>query len=185
MTLVGIHTFNWWSVVLRGVAAILFALAAFFMPGITLLVLVALFGAYALIDGVLALIGAVRAAQHNQQWWVLALEGVAGVVIGLLTFFSPGITALVLLYYIGAWAIITGVLEIVQAIRLRREIDNEWMLALAGAASLVFGVLVIAMPGAGALAIVWLIGAYALVFGIILIALGLRLRGEQERAATA
>ena len=178
----GIHAQNWWAIVLRGVAAVLFGLAAIFLPGITLVVLIAIFGAYVLIDGVFALIGAWRAAQHNQQWWVLALEGVAGIVFGLLTFFWPGITALVLLYFIAAWAIITGALEIGQAIRLRREIDNEWMLVLAGLASLVFGVLIAVMPGAGALAIVWIIGVYALVFGILLIALGIRLRGMQEQA---
>ncbi len=180
-----VRAHNWWSVVLRGVVAILFGLAAIFLPGITLLVLVSIFGAYALIDGVLALLAAVRAVQHDQQWWVLALEGVVGVIIGLITFFSPGITALVLLYYIAAWAIITGVLEIVEAIRLRREINNEWLLILAGLASLVFGIIVVAMPGAGALAVLWIIGTYAIIFGILLIALGLRLRGMQERAATA
>ncbi len=178
----GIHTHNWWSVVLRGVVAILFGLAAFVWPGITLLVLVTLFAAYAFVDGVLALIGTVRAAQHNQEWWPLALEGAAGVIIGLITFFSPSITALVLIFYIAAWAIITGVLEIWQAVRLRREIDNEWLLGLAGLASVIFGVLVIAMPSAGALAVVWIIGSYALLFGVLLVALGFRLRGLQERA---
>ncbi len=178
----GIHTHNWWAVVLRGVAAVVFGLAALFVPAITLVVLIALFGAYALVDGVLALIAVVRAAQHNREWWVLALEGVVGVIIGLITFFSPGITALVLLYWIAAWAVVTGVLEIAQAIRLRREIDNEWLLVLAGVASIVFGVLVAVMPSAGALAVVWIIGAYALLFGILLIALGLRLRGVQEHA---
>jgi uncharacterized membrane protein HdeD (DUF308 family) len=178
----GMHTHNWWAVVVRGVVAVLFGIAAILQPGIALIALIALFGAYALIDGVFSIVGAVRAGQHNQQWWVLALEGIAGIVVGLLTFFWPGVTALVLLYYIGAWAIITGVLEIAQAIRLRREIDNEWMLALAGVVSLVFGVLVVVNPGSGALAIVWVIGVYALIFGVILIALGLRLRGLQEAA---
>src|SRR5512133_4293496 len=172
---------HWWAVVLRGVAAVLFGVAAFVWPQISLAVLIALFGAYALVDGVLSLVASVRAGEHRETWWLLALEGVVGIVIGLLTFFYPGVTALVLVYYIGFWAIFTGVLEAVQAIRLRREIDNEWMLALAGVASLIFGVLVVAMPSAGALAIVWIIGIYALIFGILLIVLGVRLRGLQER----
>lgn len=166
---------NWWAVVLRGVFAVIFGLLALIWPGATLFVLIMLFGAYALVDGVFALIAAFRVAGGDR--WPLLLEGVVGILIGLLTFFWPGVTALVLLSFIAAWAIITGIFEIVAAIRLRREIEGEWALGLAGVASLIFGVLLILFPGAGALSLIWLIGAYAIVFGILLILLGLRLRG--------
>ncbi len=174
---------NWWALALRGLLAILFGVAVFVWPGISLAVLVLLFGAYAFVDGLFALIAGIR--QHgtvgNERWWMLIIEGVAGVVAGVLTFIWPGITALVLLFLIAAWAIVTGFFEIVAAIRLRQEISNEWLLALAGIASVVFGVLVFLQPGAGALAILWLIGAYAIVFGILMLVLAFRLRSWSAR----
>ncbi len=174
---------NWWTLALRGLLAILFGLAAFAWPGITLAVLVLLFGAYALVDGVFAIVAAVRTAERRGHWWVLLLEGLAGITAGILTFLWPGITAFVLLYLIAAWAIVTGVLEIIAAVRLRREIEGEWLLALSGVASVVFGLLLAVFPGAGALAVVWIIGAYALVFGLLLVALGFRLRGRLRSGA--
>ena len=171
---------NWWAIALRGLFAVLFGVAAFIWPGITLAVLVLLWGAYALVDGIFALVAAVRAAERRATWWPLVLEGILGIVAGVLTFLWPGITALVLLYLITAWAILTGIAEIVAAVRLRRVLTGEWLLGLAGVVSIVFGVLLIVFPGAGALAVVWLIGAYALVFGIVLIVLGFRLRGVQR-----
>ena len=171
---------NWWAVALRGVFAVIFGIMAFIWPGLTLAALVLLFGAYALVDGILAMANAARAARSGERWWPFLLEGLAGVVIGVLTFLWPGITALVLLYLIAAWAILTGIAEIVAAVRLRRVLTGEWLLGLAGVVSIVFGVLLIVFPGAGALAVVWLIGAYALVFGIVLIVLGFRLRGVQR-----
>ncbi len=177
---------NWWAIALRGVLAILFGVAAFVWPGITLSVLVLLFGAYAFVDGLFALLAALR--QHgdmgSERWWMLLLEGLAGIAAGVLTFIWPGITAVVLLYLIAAWAVITGVLEIIAAIRLRREINNEWLMALAGIASVIFGVLLFLQPGAGALAIVWLIGAYAIVFGILLLFLAFRLRSHGRITST-
>jgi uncharacterized membrane protein HdeD (DUF308 family) len=167
----------WWAVALRGLLAVLFGLAAFLWPGITLVSLVLLFGAYALVDGIFAIVAAFRA----REWWPLLLEGVAGIAAGVATFLWPGITALALLYLIAAWAIITGILEIVAAIRLRRVIENEWWLALGGVASIILGVVMVAAPGAGALGLVWAIGAYALLFGVIMIALGFRLRGLRDR----
>jgi uncharacterized membrane protein HdeD (DUF308 family) len=174
---------NWWALVLRGLFAVLFGLAAFFWPGITLAALVLLFGAYALADGIFAIVAAITGADRQTRWWALLLEGIAGILAATATVVWPGLTALALLYLIAAWAIVTGIFEIVAAVRLRREIEGEWLLGLSGMASVRFGLYVAAFPGPGALAVVWIIGAYALVAGILLIALGLRLRGRDERSA--
>jgi uncharacterized membrane protein HdeD (DUF308 family) len=167
---------NWWAVLLRGVLAIVFGILALVWPDITVTALVALFGAFALVDGVFAIVAAIRAAERKTTWWPFVVEGLAGIGLGALTFFWPRITALALLLLIAAWAIVTGVFEIAAAIRLRRELRGEWALILAGAASIVFGGLVAFFPGAGALAIVWLIGAYAIAFGALLVFLAFRLR---------
>jgi uncharacterized membrane protein HdeD (DUF308 family) len=169
---------NWWALALRGLLAVLFGLAAFLWPGISLVALVTLFGAYALVDGIFAIVSAFR----TSEWWPLLLEGIAGIAAGVITFLWPGITAFALVYLIAAWAIVTGIFEIIAAVRLRKAIENEWLLGLGGLASVALGVIMIAAPGAGALGLVWAIGAYALVFGVTLIALGFRLRGLQERA---
>jgi uncharacterized membrane protein HdeD (DUF308 family) len=170
-------TRNWWVLAVRGGAAVLFGLLALIWPGITVLALVLLFGAYALVDGVLALYAALtnRPAAQGRRGW-LALEGVAGVLAAIGAVVWPGITALVLLYLIAAWAVVTGVAEIVAAIRLRREIQGEWLMALSGVLSIVFGLLAFFFPAAGALAVIWLIAAYAIVFGVVLLVLGFRLR---------
>ena len=175
---------NWWALALRGLAAVLFGIMAFAWPGMTLGVLVLLYGAYALVDGVLAITAAVAGRTWGMPWWALLLEGVLGITIGILTFAWPGITALVLLYLIAAWAVVTGVFEVVAAIRLRREIRGEWLLALSGIISVLFGIALVINPVGGALAVVWLIGAYAIAFGVLLIALGFRLRGVAKRFAT-
>jgi uncharacterized membrane protein HdeD (DUF308 family) len=167
---------NWWTLVFRGVLAILFGVAVFIWPEISIAVLVGLFGFFVLLTGILALIAAFRRRQSDEQRWLLVVEGILGIVAGVLVFFWPNITALLLLYFIAAWAIVTGIFEIIAAIQLRREIHNEWLLALAGVASLLFGILLVIQPGAGALAILWVIGAYAIIFGIALLILGLRLR---------
>src|SRR5947209_5132844 len=167
---------NWWALFLRGLFAVLFGILAFSWPGLTLAVLVLLFGAYALVDGIFAVIAALKAPQGSKRWWVLLVEGIVGVIVGALTLFWPGLTALALLYFIAAWAIITGVLEIVAAIRLRNVIRNEWLLVLGGAVSILFGLLLVIMPVAGALAVVWMIGVYACLFGALLVALSFRLR---------
>lgn len=171
---------NWWMLALRGMFAILFGVLAFLLPGLTLAALVLLFGAYAFVDGLFAIVAGIRSYGEQARWWALVLEGIVGVVVGVLTFLYPGITALVLLYFIAAWALITGVLEIVAAIRLRKEIQGEWMLALAGIASVLFGILLLVLPGSGALAVIWLIGSYAVVFGILLLILAFRLRGADH-----
>ena len=168
---------NWWLVVLRGVLGIAFGVITFVAPAISLAALVLLFGAYAFADGVLAIASAVRRRTTTDRWWILLLEGLVGIGAGLVTLFLPGITALVLLYIIAGWAVATGILELVAAVRLRKEIKHEWLLALSGIASVAFGVLIALFPGAGALALVIWIGAYAFVFGALLVALGVRLRG--------
>jgi uncharacterized membrane protein HdeD (DUF308 family) len=169
---------NWWLVVLRGVAAIIFGILTFVWPGPTLAALVMLFGAYALVEGIFAIASGVSGGSlSGSSRWLLVLEGLAGVIIGLITFFAPGITAVGLLYYIGAWAIVTGIFEVVAAIQLRQEINDEWLLIVGGILSLVFGVLVFIYPGASALSILWLIGVYAVVFGVATVALGFRLKG--------
>ena len=174
--MLAVYTRGWWSLVLRGIAAILFGILAFVWPAITLTALVFLWGAYALVDGVFAIAAGVKTYGENRRWWVLLLEGVLSVIAGVVAFVIPGITALVLLMLIAAWAIVTGVFEMAAAIQLRKEIKGEWLLALAGIASILFGVVLFINPGPGAIALVWLIGAYAIVFGILLIALGFRLR---------
>ena len=173
---------NWWVLALRGLAAIVFGVLAFAWPGITLTALVLLFGAYMLVDGVFAIVAAVRAAGQQSRWWLLLIEGVLGVLAGIVAFIVPGLTALVLLYLVAAWAIVTGVLEIVGAIRLRQEIEGEWALILGGALSVAFGILLAVLPApAGLLSLLWLIGAYAIAFGVVLIVLAVRVRNEPEQ----
>jgi uncharacterized membrane protein HdeD (DUF308 family) len=167
---------NWWAVSLRGLAGILFGIITFVAPGISLAAVVLLFGAYAFADGVLAIVSAVR-RRGTDRWWLLLIEGLVGIAAGVLTLLWPDITALALLYVIAAWALVTGAFEIAAAIRLRKAISGEWLLALSGVLSIALGVLLILWPGPGALALVIWIGAYAFVFGALLFALGLRLKG--------
>jgi len=173
---------SWWMLVLRGTAALVFGVLALAWPGITLLVLVALFAAYALISGVAAVAGAIRARATDRRWWVVLLLGLVSVAAGVLAVFMPAITALALVLLMGANALVTGVLEIILAVRLRRQIRGEWLLGLAGLLSVVFGVLVLLFPGPGALALVWLIAVWAIAIGILLLAAGFSLR-KRTRAA--
>lgn len=169
---------NWWSLVIRGLIAILFGAMTLIWPGITLDVLAIFFGAYALIDGVLSLIGAVRASSAHERWGALVLEGVAGLFAGVITLFWPAMTIFALIVIIGAWAIVTGIFELVAAWRLRKHVSGEWMLALVGAASTVFGIMLLIAPLTGALVLAIWIGAYALIFGVMMVALGFRLRSH-------
>jgi uncharacterized membrane protein HdeD (DUF308 family) len=166
---------NWWMLLLRGIAAIIFGVLAFAWPGMTLLTLIMFYGAFALVDGVLAIIAAIAGGAPAQRWW-LAIVGLLGIATGVLMFTMPGLTALVLLYFIAGWAIATGAFQIVGAIRLRKEIDDEWYLILGGVVSVLFGVGVMMAPGAGALALLWVIGTYAVIMGAILVALAFRLK---------
>lgn len=172
----------WWALVLRGVAAIAFGVLAFTWPGITLQVLVLFFGAYALLDGILSVAAALRGRGQTENWGLFLLQGLLGIGLGVLTWLAPGATAVAILLYMAAWALVTGVLEIVAAIRLRREIEGEFWLALGGLLSITFGMLVLAFPLAGALGLIWLIGGYAIAFGISLIALGVRVRRGRSGA---
>ena len=167
---------NWWVVLLRGVASIIFGLATLYAPGISAAALVLVFGAYAFADGILAIISAIRRRGANDRWWVLLIEGLMGVTVGVVTLLWFEMSALALLYVIAAWALVTGGLEIAAAIRLRKVITGEWLLVLSGIASVAFGVLLMLFPGAGALAVVLWIGAYALVSGALLIVFSFRLR---------
>jgi uncharacterized membrane protein HdeD (DUF308 family) len=175
---------NWWLIALRGAAAIIFGIVTLIMPGISLLTLVLLFGSYALVEGVLNVIAAVRGRRQEARWRALLLEGLVSIAAGIVTFALPGLTAVVLVYVIAAWALVTGVLEIVAAVRLRHWITGEAWLALSGVASVAFGVLMMIFPGAGALALILWIGAYAIVSGGLLVGLAFRLRrwkDEEER----
>ncbi len=172
---------NWWALLLRGIAAIVFGVLAFAWPGITIVSLVILYGAYALVDGVFSIIAAISGGTPAPRWW-LAIVGIVGVLAGLVAFAMPGVVALYLLLFIGAWAIVSGIFEIVGAVRLRKEIDNEWMLILHGVLTVLFGIVLIAMPGTGALALIWVIGAYAIAAGIIMVVLAFRLKGHAQHA---
>lgn len=172
---------RWWAVAVRGALAVLFGGIALLWPGITFAALVLVFGAYAFADGVVALVSAFTEARPERRRWPLVLEGLLGIGAGLVTVFYPRITAVVLLAVIAGWAIVGGIFEIVEAVRLRRQIQGEWLLGLAGALSVAFGVLLALFPEAGAVSIVWLLGAYALAFGALFMVLAARLR----RAARA
>ena len=176
---------GWWMLLIRGIVAVLFALLAFTRPGITLAALISLFGAFVLVSGAVAMWHAYAARKESSQWWVVLLEGLAGVVIGLIMLRSPGLTALSLVFVIAAWAILNGLFEIIAAIRLRKEIEGEWMLILAGVVSVLFGIWLAARPGAGALGMVWLIALFALVLGVIQIMLAFRVRSLAGKVKAA
>jgi uncharacterized membrane protein HdeD (DUF308 family) len=166
---------NWWMLLLRGIAAIIFGGLALAWPGITLVTLILFYGAFVLVDGVLAIVAAITGGAPAPRCW-LAIVGLLGIAAGLLTFLMPGVTAIVLLYFIAGWAIATGAFQIIGAIRLRKEIDNEWLLILCGIISVLFGVAMMLSPGAGALALIWVIGSYAIVIGVLLVVLSFRLK---------
>jgi uncharacterized membrane protein HdeD (DUF308 family) len=175
------ETGHWWALALRGVIAILFGLAALLRPGIALGALILLFGAYALVDGVFAIVGVFRGTRSGTPRWLLLVEGVAGILAGIIAFIYPGLTAIALLYLVAAWAIVTGLAEIATAIRLRQEIQGEWALILGGILSVLFGVLLAVLPGVGILSLIWLIGAYAVVFGVLLLIAAFQVRGRENQ----
>jgi uncharacterized membrane protein HdeD (DUF308 family) len=173
---------NWWMIALRGLFAVIFGILAFALPGMTLLTLVYLFGAYAIANGIFALIHALSAPKGYRRFGALIFTGVISIAAGVLAFIWPGITALSLVLLIAAWAIVNGIFEIALAIRLRRVIAHEWLLVLAGILSVLLGVAILLQPAAGALALLWWIGGFAIVFGILLIALSFRVRREGRAA---
>lgn len=168
---------NWWLILLRGVAAIVFGVLTFIWPGVSLVTLVLLYGAYALADGVVALAAAIRGGSPAPRWW-LVVVGLLGIAAGLLTLVVPGITALMLLFFIAFWSIAIGAMQIAGAIRLRKEIDNEWLLIASGVISILFGVVLLVQPGVGALGLVLVIGAFAFVHGIALVMFALKLKNH-------
>lgn len=172
---------NWWVLAWRGLVAMLFGVAALAWPGPTLMALALLFGAFALLDGALALAAAWIGRPRGPYWGALIAEGLLGIATGVLALLWPWLMALAIVYLIAAWALVTGVLEIAAAVRLRREVNGEWLMALCGVLSVIFGLALGLWPGAGAVALAWLIGAYALVFGALLLALAFRLRAWTHR----
>ncbi len=176
-------TQHWWAWALRGVAAILFGIGILVWPRAGLVVLVALFGAFALVQGIFALVGAAQTHEWNPLSWAMLIEGLLGVAAGIVTLVWPGITAVALLVVIAFWALLTGIVELVAAFRFHRELGtgDAFLVGLGGVLSMIFGALLIAQPQAGALAVIWLIGFYAILFGIAMLVFGFRLKGVQDR----
>ncbi|MES2819973.1 MAG: DUF308 domain-containing protein [Pseudomonadota bacterium] len=174
---------TWWMLALRGVSALAFGVLALLWPGITLVVLIALFAAYALVSGVLALLTAFKQRRRSRDWWLFLLLGLVGLAAGAIALFHPALTLLVLILLIGANALIGGVLDIIGAIRLRKRIHHEWLLILAGLLSVAFGLLMLLFPGFGALALVWIVSFHATLYGALLLALAWRAR-RWPRATT-
>jgi uncharacterized membrane protein HdeD (DUF308 family) len=167
---------NWWAIALRGALAIAFGIVAFFWPGLVWLAVVYLIGAYALIDGVMAIVAAIRGRGTAQPWWAFVFEGLLGIAVGIVAFVLPGLTEVAMLYMIAAWSMAAGVLTIMAAARLRHYIEGEWLLALAGALSIILGLGLGLWPIAGLIVVAWWIGAYEIAFGIVLLVLGFKLR---------
>ena len=175
----------WWMLILRGTVALLFGTLALFWPGLTLLLLIALFSVYAIASGVVAIVAAIRYRATHASRWVPLLLGICSVGAGVIAALVPGITALVLVAVIGANAIITGVLDLIAATRLHRRLRNAWMLVVTGVLSVLFGIFVLLFPGAGALALVWLIAVYALFTGALLVVIGITARAWRHDDLTS
>ena len=173
---------NWWVFLLRGILAIVIGVLAFVWPGITLVSLVLLFGIYAAADGILAIASAITGHTPMPRWW-LAIVGIAGLVAAFLAFTRPGFTLAVLLVVIAAWAIVSGIMQIIGAIQLRKEIDNEWFLILSGIAAVFFGAILLFRPGVGTLALIFTLGTFAVIEGLLLIGLSIRLKGHSHAEA--
>lgn len=173
---------NWWVFLLRGILAIAIGVLAFVWPGITLVSLVLLFGVYAAADGILAIASAITGHTPMPRWW-LAVVGIAGLAAAFMAFTRPGLTVAVLLIVIAAWAIASGIMQIIGAIQLRKEIDNEWLLILSGLAAIVFGAILLFRPGLGTLALIFTLGTFAVIEGLLLIAFSIRLKGHTHAEA--
>ena len=172
---------NWWLIALRGVAAIVFGVLCFVSPATTIYALIIVFGIYAIVDGVLAVIVSFQIREVDNQWWVVLLEGLAGILVGILAFTKTMVTAEALLLVIAFWAIFTGIMEIIAAIYLRREIDNEWLLVLTGILSVILGVLLVVYPMSGSIAVIWVIGFYAIFFGVLMLFFAFEVRGLAQQ----
>jgi uncharacterized membrane protein HdeD (DUF308 family) len=176
---------NWWIFLIRGICAVLFGILAFAMPGITLTSLVIVFAIYAIMDGVGAIAVGASGGASGERWWQMIVVGIISLIAGVLTFAWPGVTAVALLACIAVWAIVRGIVEIYAAIRLRALIDNEFLLILGGLCSILFGVIMIARPGAGALAVLWIIGVYAIIFGVLTMSLAFKLHSLKPLTGSA
>ena len=172
----------WWTYAVRGAIAILFGIVALVWPELTVTSLVIVFGAYVLVDGVIEIYHGVTSRDRHDRWWADILIGLAGIIVGIWAMLFPGLTAIGLMYFIAAWWLFTGIMEIILAIRLREVITNEWSLGLSGLLSVILGVIFLLFPGEGAISLVWVIGAFAIVFGVLLLILAWRLRGLREGA---
>ena len=172
----------WWAFVLRGVLAVLFGVLAFLNAVAAATALVALFAAWAIIDGVTGIIAGWRTRGQDRHWWWSVLEGLLGVAAGVIAVLLPETAAVALVLLIGAWAVVTGALEVYGAIKLREQITGELWLALAGLGSIAFGILLFIFPTMGVLTLTWVIGGFALVFGVLMVMVGLRLRTIHDRA---
>ena len=168
---------NWWALAARGTAAVLIGLTAVAWPGLTLAVLIILYGAFAVVDGAFAIVAGLRSTGGTRRWLLFA-EGVLGLLAGLVALFWPGLTAVVVLYVFSFWAVFGGLMRILGAILLRREIDNEWTMALGGVLWILLGIVLAVLPGAGLLAIAWVIGVLTLAMGVTLIIQAFRVRGH-------
>jgi len=172
----------WWVFLLRGLFSVIFGVLAFVMPGLTIATLVIVWGAYALVDGIFALYASATGGTKPGDHWLVGLQGLIGLAAGVITLIMPGVTALGLLIAIAAYSLVVGVLQIAAAIKLREEIEGEFWLGLSGLVSILFGMFVIARPGEGALAVIWIIGGYAIIFGVFLISFAFRIKGHGQTA---
>ncbi len=173
-------TRNWWTLLLRGGIAVLFGILVFALPTLTLASTIIFFGAYALVDGVFNTVGALFNIGKYEGWWVSLLGGLVGIVAGIVVMSWPGLTALSVLWLIALWAVATGILQIVAAVRLRRDIDGEWFMGLGGALSVFFGILLFVWPSTGIVTLLWLVGVYAFIFGVVMMVLSFRVRSAHK-----
>jgi uncharacterized membrane protein HdeD (DUF308 family) len=175
----------WWAFLIRGALAILFGILAIAWPAITLGIFLIVFGAYAFIDGIFLVIKAINTWDAEGDHWLLMLEGLIGVGVGTITFLAPAVTAIALLFYIAVWSLATGIMEIAQSIRLRKEVQKEMWLLLSGIVSIFFAVLLMLFPSAGALSLIWLVVIYAILFGLLLVVFAFRLLAQRRRTRAA
>ena len=176
---------SWWVYIVRGVLALVFGLFAYLNPAITMKILLIFFGIFIFIEGLLAIVGSIAGRKYSDIWWLVLLEGIAGVIIGVITFTRPAVTGMVLIVFVALWAIWSGLFRIITAIRLRKELDSEWLLIFGGIISILFGVMLFAHPGAGIVAIAWLIGFFASMSGILMITFGIKARKFQKEAGSS
>jgi uncharacterized membrane protein HdeD (DUF308 family) len=176
---------NWWVYIVRGAVALIFGLYAWFMPGLAMKFLLMFFGIFVLIEGVFTIVGSIAGRKASDVWWLVLLEGAAGLVIGLLTLTRPGFVATVIVIFIAVWAIWGGLFRIIAAIKLRKEIDSEWLLIFGGAVSILFGLMLFKHTGAGIVAVSWLIAFFARMIGVLLISFGIKARKFQKDAERA